>query len=221
MILHKQWSTRQDISDDSVLGDLLRDLKRVSVNVLLENGGELQAETQAAFNLSSFICQTRQWEWPWAVRQALNNMGDSRTSKDIKVLDIGSGFRPFTLWLRDLGFDVTAVDNLSWDTKEDLAGMFSERDINFVNADATDLPFADASFDYSFCISVIEHCEMGVIEQIISEGRRVTKPGGLFIVTVDSCEKVKFLLPDEPIPHDVMSTFRGDPVAGVVFGASK
>ncbi len=215
MILHKQWATK---SGGLKLNALLDDLKYTSRRVLSEYKDELQPETQAAFNLSSIICQTRRWEWPWALQQVLEHADDEeRPSEDIKVLDIGSGFRPFTLWLHDFLFNVTAVDNLSWNTKEDLAGLLGRNGINFVNADARDLPFADASFDYSFCISVIEHCEKDVIEQIISEGRRVTKPDGLFIVTVDSCERVEFLLPDEPAPNDIVCTLFGIPVAGIVF----
>ena len=214
MILRKQWATK---SDDLVLGSLLEDLKRRSKRALLKHKDELQPETEAAFNLSSIICQTRRWEWPWALKQALEHNDDLMPLRHIKVLDIGSGFRPFTLWLRDFEFDVTALDDLSWNTKEDLAGLFYGHGVNFVNADARDLPFADASFDHSFCISVVEHCERKDIDKIISEGRRVTRPDGLFIVTVDFCEKVGFLLPDEPAPKNAVRNLFGVPAAGIVF----
>jgi len=218
MILFKQWAIKkQDMSCTYGLGSLLKHLEALSGRVLATHNGELQPETQAAFNLSSIICKTRRWEWPWAIRKALDHMYESGASDDINVLDIGSGFRPFTIWLRDFLLNVTAVDNLSWNTKENLAGLFEEYGINFVNADATDLPFADGEFDYSFCISVIEHCEEDAIKKIISEGCRVTKPRGLFIVTVDACDKVDFLLPDDPIPEDVIRTNSGAPVAGIIF----
>ena len=218
-IIRKEWGRLRD-KDTKLFHDAMLTLNDISAKTLKTVNHILLPETLMAFNMFSLICKTRQWEWPWAIKQVYDNFGSSRRS-DLKVLDIGCGFRPFTLFLRSLGYNVTAVDDMSWEHKEDLGVLLGERGINFIEAKAEDLPIKDETFDCSFCISVLEHCPPEIVKQIVSEGCRVTKNDGLFIATIDACDSARYLLPDEPIPYDVVSTFRGDPVAGVVFGANK
>src|SRR3546814_2143005 len=44
----------------------------------------------------------------------------------------------------------------------------------------TDLPYADASFDYVLSFNVIYHGDAGVVGRAVAEIYRVLKPGGLF-----------------------------------------
>jgi SAM-dependent methyltransferase len=52
-------------------------------------------------------------------------------------------------------------------------------------ADATNLPYPDASFDCCACISVLEHIGRGKDARALSEILRVVRPGGLLILTTD------------------------------------
>ena len=217
MILFKEWGSEAD-KNTSFFRDTLSILRGVSEE-LASVTDQLNRETIFAFDLDSRLCRTRQWEWPWVLKQVYDHNRPGVQSGS-KVLDIGCGFRPFTLLLNHLGLDVTAVDDMSWKAKEDLPALLGDRGVNFLKADASDLPFESGSFDYSFCISVIEHCDKKTIDKIISEGRRVTKSDGLFIVTMDGNSKVNFLLPDGPVPPDVVATLSGIPVAGVVFSGN-
>lgn len=232
MIL-KQWARGRDFKEFAdFFSRSWAELESISEDVLSARKDILHEETQLAFNLQSRICETRRWEWPWAMLQAIER-GTNQTRGT--VLDIGCAYRPFTIWLRESGFDVTGIDNMSWKVKEDLSFLLGEHDIKFVNADAAKLPFSSNTFDYTFCVSVLEHCDSSVIPQIIAEGRRVTKSDGLFIITMDACGVEKSLLPEEPVPRDVIRTRQlleeatvpwdtqgkpyvgGDSVVGIVF----
>jgi SAM-dependent methyltransferase len=52
-------------------------------------------------------------------------------------------------------------------------------------ADATALPFPDASFEHCICVSVIEHIPDGGAAQALAEIWRVLRPGGTLQLTTD------------------------------------
>ena len=58
------------------------------------------------------------------------------------LLDLGCGTGQYAAALAELGWTVTGVD-----VSEDMLRRAREKGVNAVRADATDLPFEDASFD--------------------------------------------------------------------------
>ena len=52
-------------------------------------------------------------------------------------------------------------------------------------ADATALPYPDASFDHCACISVLEHVGAGKDARALAEILRVVRPGGTLVLTTD------------------------------------
>jgi SAM-dependent methyltransferase len=86
-----------------------------------------------------------------------------------KALDMGARAGLQTRWLRERGYQVTSID---------VEPMFDE----CLRVDANQrLPFDDASFDLIWSSEVIEHLENP--EFALAELRRVTKPGGLLVLT--------------------------------------
>ncbi|MFQ5405838.1 MAG: class I SAM-dependent methyltransferase [Candidatus Micrarchaeia archaeon] len=96
---------------------------------------------------------------------------------DAVVLDLGAGQGSFDY--SNTKFKIKAVD-LTPPTKP-----FSEN-VEFVKADASNLPFEDGYFDVVFANWTLEHFIN--IDSCISEVRRVLKKDGLFYCSVpDSC----------------------------------
>src|SRR3546814_13301107 len=52
--------------------------------------------------------------------------------------------------------------------------------VTFGDGLMTELPYADASFDYVLSFNVIYHGDAGVVGRAVAEIYRVLKPGGLF-----------------------------------------
>jgi SAM-dependent methyltransferase len=86
-----------------------------------------------------------------------------------KALDVGARAGVQTAWLRNRGYDVTPIDY------EPVTDECLQVDAN------QRLPFEDGSFDLVWCSEVIEH----LVDPAFSLGelRRVTKPGGLLVLT--------------------------------------
>jgi SAM-dependent methyltransferase len=97
------------------------------------------------------------------------------------VLDLGCGVGRHACFLASAGFQVHAMD-ASLSGLDFATGQAREfgLDVKFRDGLMTDLPYADASFDYVLSFNVIYHGDGGVVGRAISEIHRVLKPGGLF-----------------------------------------
>lgn len=121
-----------------------------------------------------------------------------------QVLDVGCGEGRHTLaaYLRP-GVTATGVDLNEQDlatARSRIADMDSFSPggaIAFMRADATQLPFPDASFDRVICSEVLEHVPnyLAVIEELV----RVLKPGGKLCISVPRAwpEKLCWLLSED------------------------
>ena len=100
---------------------------------------------------------------------------------DMRVLDIGCGNGRFYSVLKERNAVYTGVDNSK--------GLLAEAktkypEANFVEGDATALPFADGSFDIAYSFAVVHHIPGKALrEKFFSEAARVLRPGGTLIVT--------------------------------------
>jgi len=133
---------------------------------------------------------TRCWEYPWILENGCFEKG-------LKCLDSGCGQSPFPIYLYGLGCETHGLDYiqgersdfpetygipLSW--KKQWAGK-----VQYHHGDMSKTPFPDNSFDRITCISVLEHIltpeDPHAHHSCLKEMRRILKPGGLLIVTVD------------------------------------
>jgi SAM-dependent methyltransferase len=105
-----------------------------------------------------------------------------------RVLDAGCGCgRHICESFRTPGVDVAGVD-LKWDdltkTRGFLSLMAGNKEGRWVvaQADVTNLPFSDGSFDVVLCSEVLEHIDDN--QTAVAELIRVLRPGGDLVVTV-------------------------------------
>ncbi len=124
----------------------------------------------------------------------------------MRVLDLGAGFGRHAFATARHGASVVATD-LAFEemkaTKNTFAAMFENGEIGgemntaCVQADGTNLPFADASFDRVIASEVLEHVPDDL--RIMAELNRVLAPGGRLAVTVPAAlpEQLCWWLSDE------------------------
>lgn len=119
---------------------------------------------------------------------------DARLLGDVhacRVLELGCGSAPCARWLRADGAGFVTGFDISMNMLRH-AGATS---VPLVQADATDLPFADAAFDTVFSVfGAIPFVadSAGVMQEVA----RVLKPGGKFVFSVT--HPMRWIFPDNP-----------------------
>ncbi|RSM44868.1 class I SAM-dependent methyltransferase [Amycolatopsis balhimycina DSM 5908] len=138
---------------------------------------------------------TRFYEYPWAFFTADLQPG-------MRVIDVGGWLSGFQVTLADAGCEVFNVDpsvpeDTRWTTslKENQPNTARDQHATFLSyfdADVTlierplqavDLP--EGTFDRIFAISVLEHVDQGEAGEIVDAMRRLLKPGGRAVLTID------------------------------------
>jgi ubiquinone/menaquinone biosynthesis C-methylase UbiE len=95
-----------------------------------------------------------------------------------RVLELGSGPGQTTDWLATRVGSLTALE---LDTDDATALARRRPDVEVVNASATDMPLPDNSYDAVVCFTMLHHLPTAAAQdQLLSEARRVLRPGGVF-----------------------------------------
>lgn len=100
-----------------------------------------------------------------------------------RVLDVGTGRGPFVRTLIDelrSYSEIIGVDNSDAAAAEFANSFGGVPSVQFVQADAANMPFADESFDTVAIAGSLHH--MADPDRVLMEMRRVLSPGGAFIV---------------------------------------
>ncbi|MFH1622836.1 MAG: class I SAM-dependent methyltransferase [Candidatus Omnitrophota bacterium] len=106
------------------------------------------------------------------------------TASDV-ILDLGCGIGYYCEFLSNFGSKVFGVDI---DQEASYIAQQFCPDVDFSICSATDLPFKENSFDKIICTDSLEHVEDDY--RAINEIYRVTKPGGLVLLTIPCNEGV-------------------------------
>jgi SAM-dependent methyltransferase len=119
---------------------------------------------------------SRYLELPWALERLGARPGE-------RILDLASP-KLLAVVLARQGIRVTSVDRLvrEIETWRALAGGVPGLELQV--ADGRALPFADASFDHAYSISVLEHIEEPGDADALRELSRVVRSGGRVLVTL-------------------------------------
>ena len=167
--------------------------QRISQSVFRCEGLSLTSEMTFELLRHNQLWMGRAWEYPWAI---LN----SDVSSNTRILDVGSGYSLFPLYLAQRSNHVDSIDTAEKQMRvlcPALADILKVK-VNYFVDDATNLSAKDSTYDYVFCISVLEHLEEEVENgmpinrhtdkldrKAIREFLRVIKPGGRVILTLD------------------------------------
>jgi SAM-dependent methyltransferase len=90
------------------------------------------------------------------------------------LLDLGCGTGGLSIAMAELGWTVTGVD-----LSEDMLRRARERGVDVLLANATDLPFEDASFDAA--VSIFTHTDIDDFPAAVREVARVLRAGAGFV----------------------------------------
>lgn len=161
---------------------------------------------------ASGLYWSRHWEYPWAIESAglvepdgyaIDNIGE------MKVLDVGCGSAPFLPYLGMMGCQAYGSDPGGRKGVEDtIDGLWFVFDGNFGKPyvkelrqeGMQDLSWPDNYFDRVFCLSVIEHLSAWAAEAGVKEMKRVLRPGGLLVISVDNGQHHKLIIETAEMP---------------------
>jgi SAM-dependent methyltransferase len=90
------------------------------------------------------------------------------------ILDLGCGTGVYSAALAERGWNVTGVD-----LSEDMLRRARERGVSVVRANATELPFEEASFDAA--VSIFTHSDFEDFPAALREVARVLRTGAPFV----------------------------------------
>ncbi len=108
-----------------------------------------------------------------------------------KALDLGCGIGQFTKFMLDNGFNVVSAD-ISAEALGRLKKAFPS--VEVVQLDMSEkLPFNDGKFELVIANLSIHYFDEKTTEQLMSEIKRILKPGGYFIGSVNSAKGFEFI----------------------------
>jgi 2-polyprenyl-3-methyl-5-hydroxy-6-metoxy-1,4-benzoquinol methylase len=136
----------------------------------------------------------------WAPNPSLNHfkrqaMAVLAPSRGDRILDIGSGFGTYVVWCAQQGASCVGIDRDP--RKVVLANYFLRQhglEGRLVCMDASAIGFADASFAKVMSGDFYEHIDDRVKRAMLTDARRILKPGGLIVLKTPNLSYLRLSL---------------------------
>lgn len=118
----------------------------------------------------------------------LRAFDDGAVSEGMKILDVGSGRGELAAMCAEAGCDVWAIDYssealaISRDYFEKNVSSDTRKRILLYRMNAKSLAFPSDFFDRVFMIDIVEHLYPEELDRVLSEVKRVARPGGRIVV---------------------------------------
>lgn len=120
-------------------------------------------------------------EWAAHIRGEILPSLASVADLGTEMLEIGPGPGAATEWLRQRVRHLTAVE-LDAEAASRLAARYADSNVRVLVGNASELAFADASFDSVGSFTMLHHVPTRALQdKILAEARRVLRPGGTLI----------------------------------------
>ena len=134
------------------------------------------------------------------------------------VCDAACGFGAYTLALLSNGFEVRGFDISETALEIAAEGL---RRFGFApelkRASLLDTGYPDESFDGVLALSVLDHMRSSDAEQAVEGLFRITRSGGLVMLSFDTPEAEDYAAPHEVLPDGSMLYIGGSDRAGMIF----
>lgn len=123
-------------------------------------------------------------EWRQMIREVILPWALAETDLGANVLEVGPGYGATTDVLGTVAGRLTSVE-----IDQDLAGMLRDRfadnpSVEIVNADATQLDYADGTFTGAACFTMLHHVPTAELQdRLFSEVARVLQPGAALVAS--------------------------------------
>ena len=131
------------------------------------------------FYLRDSLHITRRYEYPWV---ALNIPHDAKS-----IVDVG-GVGSFSIYMSTKVPEYTLL-NIDPEVEREMTEIqtYLRRypNIKCVTKDILHNDLPDSCYDCGVSISTIEHITTGTVYQVIDEMKRIVKPGGIILITMD------------------------------------
>jgi SAM-dependent methyltransferase len=124
----------------------------------------------------------------WVKAQEVLELLHARGVRNGRVLEYGCGAAGMSIFLKEHGFDVCAMDMslsaLKIARGNDERNRSVSRALPLAVADARSLPVADATFDIVMSYGLLEHFDEDALRTLLPEVIRTLKPGSVFVADI-------------------------------------
>ncbi len=125
-----------------------------------------------------------------------------------RIIDLGCGTGRHTLYLAQEGFYAVGLDSSAAALREAQAAARGMDNVEFVNSDASQIPYEDGFFDAALSIHIVQHMKERQRKRAISALERTLKEGGLLFLRTISRTHPFYGKGEEIEPHTFINTPR-------------